>query len=191
MAGRGSFKGRCLWGLKALGFRILTVQAQNRWPLCPQVLLLPWHLSYTGPSFHYIAPLACLPQVISLTLLNLVISSEFSTWSYCSLDTTLGWNPGPQLHPPAPALLPGSLACLYHRHRHPPTCSSWKLEILLDTSLPSPPHPTAKPNKACSPAFLSQVRFAAPLSAHTPFQNTAICHLDTDDSVLPGFLTLS
>lgn len=135
-------------------------------PPGPAVAMAPeLHWSLFSPH----CPLACLPQVISRPFLNLVIPSEFSTWSYCSLDTTLGWIPGPQLHPPAPAQLPGSLACLYHRHHHPPTCSSWKLEILLDTSLSSPPQPAAKPNKPCSPAFLSQVRSAAPLPAHALF----------------------
>lgn len=148
---------------------ILTVQAQNLWPLCPQVLLLLWLLRDKLTPLLPIPLPPCLPSPGYLSILNLISSSGFSTCrSYASLDTALGSNPGPQLHPPAPALLPGSLACLCHRHHHPPTCSSWKLEILLDTSLSSPPQPTAKPSEPCSPAFLSWVRSVALLSTHTP-----------------------
>lgn len=87
-------------------------------------------------------------------------------------------------------LLPRHHLRMEPRSPAPPTCtcSASRVPGLSLSPSPSPTHllkleagnspghlpvlaPTAKHNKPGSPAFLSQVRSAAPLPAHTPFQS--------------------
>lgn len=148
-----------------MGFRILSFQAQGPWSFCHRFCF-----SHDSPEllcslFFPLTP--PLPFLISTILTNAVF---WIRGLHISLlpghrHSASGSNPSPELYPPTPALLPGSPAPLWYHH--PPTCSSWKLEILLDSSPSSPPHPTAKPQQVLL-VFMNTSGFKDPLPAHRP-----------------------